>query len=318
MKIFLLYCSLLASPALSAQKMQEINPLLHDNSFIAAFGAVPNETTNEQLRIQTHLMYAEQLLRNVYPAELTSSQKENRSFILDVLHQYALAGRFPVNRDYPGERRPCFIDSDGNICAVGYLVEQTKGRELAEAINAKHQYDFLLDMNEPALNEWANENGLTIEECAMIQPGYGYYPPYPSSTTVNAEIKTGYGISSGVVIGGNIALNIIQLSGWSGYSKGLAYAGLITGTGQIIFGALNTKKTVATGGFSGAERPVSYSKQNNLSYLNIGVGAATLVTSALNLVMNKKNKANANAFNLYSYPNYNNSMTVGLAFSKRI
>jgi len=315
MKIFILFCSLLMVSVLSAQKLQEINPLLHDTSFIAAFGVAPDQTTDEQLRIQTHLFYTEQLLRNIDPATLTSSQKEKRSFILDLLHQYALAGRFPVNRDYPGERRPCFIDEDENICAVGYLIEQTKGRELANVINSKHQYDFLSDMHEPAINDWANEYGLTIEECAMIQPTYGYFP----ATTVNAEIKTGYGVSSGVLIGGNIAVSIVQLSKWSGSGKGLAYAGLITGTGQIIFGALNTRKSTTTYSFINApERTISYSKQNNLSYINIGVGAATIVTSTLNLIMNKKNKANANAFSLCSYPNYAKSMTVELAFSRRI
>jgi len=314
MKIFILFCSLLMVSVLSAQKLQEINPLLHDTSFIAAFGVAPDQTTDEQLRIQTHLFYTEQLLRNIDPATLTSSQKEKRSFILDLLHQYALAGRFPVNRDYPGERRPCFIDDDGSICAVGYLVEQTKGRELAEAINAIHQYDFLLDMKEPAINEWANDYGLTVEECAMIQPTYGYYP---TTITTSVDVKPSYGISSGVAIGGNVALSILQLSKWSS-SRGLAYAGLITGTGQILLGVLNIKKSTTTRYINGPETTVSYSKQNNLSYVNIGTGTATIVTSALNLFINKKGKEKTNALNLYSYPNYNNSLTVGLTFSKKI
>ncbi|HET6996056.1 MAG TPA: hypothetical protein VFI06_13780 [Chitinophagaceae bacterium] len=306
MKSFILYCCLLLASTISAQKLQEINPLLHDESFIAFFGTAPDETTNEQLRVRTHLAYVEQLLRTTTSAELNSSQQEKRTQVLDLLHQYWEAGQFPVNRGYPGERRPCFIDAEGNICAVGYLVEQTRGRELAEAINVKHQYEFLSDMHDPAINAWADEYGLTIEECAMIQPSYYYIPP---GTKTNADIKTGYGASSGVVAGGNIAISVIQLSNWSGQGKGLAVAGLISGTGQIILGAVNIKKP---------GQSVSYSRQNNLSYVNIGLGTATLLTSALNLAMNKKNKQPKNAFNLYSYPNYANSISFGFAFSRRI
>jgi len=311
MRAFILYTCLLLCSTVAAQKLREINPLLRDESFIATFGTPPNETTSEQLRIQTHLSYAEQLLRNVSTSELLPARQEKRLLILDLLHQYMQAGKFPVNQVYPGERRPCFIDEAGTICAVGYLIDQTKGHELAEAINAKHQYDFLADMNEPAIESWADEYGLTLEECAMIQPAYGYVGQ------TSADIKTGYGVSSGVIGGANIALNIIQLSNWAKHSRGLAYAGMFTGAGQIILGALNTRKPKATYDF-GSTISISYKNQNNLSYINIAMGTATLITSVLNFTMTDKNKETRNAFNFYSYPNYNNSLTMGLAFSRRI
>src|ERR1041384_3500069 len=56
-----------------------------------------------------------------------------------------------------------FIDADKNICAVGYLIEQTSGREVAEQINATHQYDYLLDMHEPIIEKWAQEHGFSLE-----------------------------------------------------------------------------------------------------------------------------------------------------------
>ena len=146
MKIFILYTSLLLSTFTVAaqQKLQEINPVLHDESYQVAFGVLPDATTDEQDRIQIHLFYAEYLLRKANINNLTADQQANRGFIVDLLHQYAVAGVFPTNREHPDERRPCFIDDDGNICAVGYLVAKTKGLELAEQINEKHQYDFLL------------------------------------------------------------------------------------------------------------------------------------------------------------------------------
>jgi hypothetical protein len=318
MKTFIFYCSMIcfSFTGFSQEKFQEINSVLHDQSYVAAFGTLPDAATNEQMRIQTHLSYAEQLLRLATVAGLTTSQQVNRMVILDFLHEYLLAGNFPTNRDYPGERRPCFIDADGTICAVGYLIEQTKGRQLAEAINAKHQYDFLLDMNEPAIEEWAVEFGLTLEECAMVQPTYGYPPVTPTQTY--ADIKTGYGISSGLIGGGNIAINMANLSGRWKNNPALSYIGLATGAGQVIIGIANIKRSITEPRFNGPSVTTSFKAQNNLSYVNIALGTTTLVTSTLNLIMNKKKKDTRNAFNLYSYPNYNNSVSMGVLFTRNI
>jgi hypothetical protein len=299
--------------AFCQQPMQEINPVLHDQSFIATFGTLPDATTNEQLRIRTHLSYVEQLLRMASPSGLTQTQQANRSAILDLLHEYRTAGRFPANKDYPGERRPCFIDADGNICAVGYLIEQTKGRELAEQINARHQYDLLLDMHEPAIEEWATECGLTLEECAMIQPSY-WSPPPPQ--TNYADIKTGYGVSSGVLGGANLAVNIMNLSGRLNHPV-LSYIGIASGAGQVLIGITNLKKTTTVQPMGSAQVTTSYKSQNNLSYLNIALGTTTVLTSALNLVMRPK-KEKKHAFNLYSYPNNASSLSMGVSFTRKL
>ena len=42
---------------------QTINPILGDVSFIGKFGHQPDAGTNEDLRIQTHLEYVEDLVR---------------------------------------------------------------------------------------------------------------------------------------------------------------------------------------------------------------------------------------------------------------
>ena len=310
--VCLLVCSF---TAFAQQKLQTVNAVLHDESYVAAFGYLPDATTNEQERIQTHLSYAEQLLRASTATNLTNSQLVNRTLILDKLHQYWTAGNFPVNRDYPGERRPCFIDANENICAVGYLIEQTKGRELAEVINAGHQYDFLLDMKEQVIEAWANEFGLTLEECALIQPAYGAPPP---AQTTYADIKTGYGISSGLVGGTNIAINVANLSNHLKHNVALSYIGLVAGTGQIVMGIANVKRTSRLPQINGGETYTSFKAQNNLSYVNIAMGTTTIITSALNLALQKRIKDKRNAFNLYSYPNYNNSVTMGIFFMRKI
>ncbi len=317
MKIFIFYtCLLFSSLATFAQqKLQTVNSVLHDESYVAIFGSQPEAETNEQERIQIHLSYVEQLLRNTTSINLNNSQLANRSIILNVLHQYWVAGIFPTNRDYPGERRPCFIDADGNICAVGYLIEQTRGRKLADEINGKYQYEFLLDMNEPAIEVWASEFGLSLEECAMIQPTYG--PPPPAQTS-NADIKTGYGISSGFIGGSNIAINIAHLTNRLNHKPALSYIGLVTGTGQLIMGIANVKSTSMLPRINGGDTYTSYKAQNNLSYVNIAMGTTTIITSALNLAMQKKNNDKRNAFNLYSYPNYTNAVSMGLSLTRKI
>jgi hypothetical protein len=167
-------CTLaLAFPlSLLSYAVQPINAVLGDVSFFKAFGSKPTVQTNEQLRIRTHLAYVEELLRQGSTAHLSAVQCKKRAFLLERLHEYRLAGRFPKNLDYPHERRPCFIDTFGSICAVGYLIEQDAGGGLAELINSKHKYDYLSDMKTLELLNWVEQSGLTIHECAMIQPGY--------------------------------------------------------------------------------------------------------------------------------------------------
>jgi len=312
---FLILVLLVFFSSSAQQKSQEVNAILHDESYVTVYGSLPDANSNEQERIQLHLLYAEQLLRNADLTGLTDNQRIKRVLVLDLLYQYCLNGIFPANRGYPDERRPCFIDADGNICAVGYLIAETKGRSLAEEINEKHQYDFLLDMKEPVIEEWAHEYGLTLEECAMIQPSYG---APPASQTSYADIKSGYGISSGLTGGTNIAVNVINLSGRFRQNKTFSYLGLVTGAGQVIMGIANVKTGKRYLPFNGSEIYTSYKAQNNLSYVNIAMGTTTLITSALNLALQKKNKDKKNAFGLYSHPNYSNSVSMGMSFTRKI
>lgn len=153
-----------------------VNPILGDRSFVERFGRRPNPSDPEALRIATHLAYVEHLLRSrdvsTMPADLRAERQRN----LDRLHAYRLSGRFPHNAAYPGARRPCFIDGNGTICAVGYLVEASKGRAVAESINRRFQYATIHRMRSPELDQWVAGSGLTLDEAAMVQPAY-YTPP---------------------------------------------------------------------------------------------------------------------------------------------
>jgi len=130
------------------------------------------------------------LLRKKDVSNLSDDLKTRRIHLLDLLNEYWTNGIFPKNYDYVGQRKPCFIDKDGAICAVGYLIEKTTSRQVADYINSKHKYDELLTMNNSTVNNWVLTSGLTIEECAMIQPTYGPTCDCQVSTIENSIINT--------------------------------------------------------------------------------------------------------------------------------
>lgn len=168
-----------------------INPLIGDRSFFERFGYFPTALTDERLRITTHLAYVEATLRarNVdgMPHELRAERMRN----LDRLREYWMRGIYPRNLDRPEDRRPCFIDNDGTICAVGYLVEKSAGRDAAEKINSSFQYATIGEMRSPELDAWLPRSGLTRQEAAMIQPAYA--PP-------RSELRVGVAVAGTATI----------------------------------------------------------------------------------------------------------------------
>ena len=289
----------------SSEINQTVNAVIGDISFFETFGNQPIKHTNEDLRLQTHLKYVENILRNKYISNLTKEQQQNRLKILDLLNEYWTAGIFQRNYDYPDQRIPCFIDKDGNICAVGYLIEQTAGRQIAEEINTEFKYEYLLAMNDPTVDSWIQSRGLTKEECAMIQPTYG-------PIVTDNYITPAYGVSSSLVGGLNLSLNTInriQISKGDN-NKTVAILGLISGAGQITLGALNYPKEQTTWGGT-----YIYPAQRNLSLINMGLGTSTMILSCWNLIRNRKPKEKSLSWNIYSFPTQDNN--TGMAFSLR-
>jgi len=287
-------------------KSQLVNPILGDFSYESKFGHKPDATTDNNLRIITHLEYIENLLRSKDVSNLSAELKTKRKHLLDLLHNYWTNGIFPKNYDFADQRKPCFIDKDGTICAVGYLVEQTTSRQVADEINSKHKYDELLAMNNQIVDKWVLTSGLTKEECAMIQPAYGPTPVYS-----NNYISPAYGISSSIIGGLNLSLNIIngiQL-GKGTTNKTVPIIGLITGAGQIALGfAMFPKEQMTWGGSS-----YTNESQKTLSMVNIVLGTTTMILSAWNLINNRKPKDKLTKWNIYSFPTQNNN--TGIAFS---
>ncbi len=257
---------------LSVDTSQLVNPLLGDISYESKFGHKPNSKTDNNLRIRTHLEYVENLLRNKDVSGFSVDLQTKRNHLLDLLHDYWTNGVFPKNYDYADQRRPCFIDKDGIICAVGYLIEQTTSRQVADDINSKHKYDELLAMNNTKVDNWILTSGLTKEECAMIQPTYAPTPVY----TYN-HISPVYGISSSIIGGLNLSLNTVNgiQIGKGTTNKTVPIIGLITGAGQIALGSAMFPKEVYSWGTN-----YTNESQKTLSMVNIGLGTTTMMLSA--------------------------------------
>ncbi|MBS3913294.1 MAG: hypothetical protein KG003_02255 [Bacteroidetes bacterium] len=138
--IFFNFFSILLFADSGVLTFSEVNPVIGDRSFIARFGEKPTSKTDNLLRISTHLEYVESLLKQKDVSYLPESLQKSRAHLIELLHQYRLNMVFPENTAFPGVRVPCFIDNKGKICAVGYLIEKTAGRDIAEKINQIHQY----------------------------------------------------------------------------------------------------------------------------------------------------------------------------------
>jgi hypothetical protein len=136
--------------------------------------------------VQAHLLEAVDTLRAETPVHLDAEQRRARRDALATLEAYALAGEFPEHGgsaltprsvlpprvfDDGTPRMPVFIDDDGSHCAVGYLVA-ADDPELADTVADVANDAWLLEMDLPALGDWATAHGFTLDELAWIQPSY--------------------------------------------------------------------------------------------------------------------------------------------------
>jgi len=142
-----------------------------DDSFALQFGRLPGPNDDEHIRMHAHFVHVRGWLGSRSPTkpELASRRQE----ILGYFDEYVAKGTTPQNAHVPW-RTPVFIDDRGTICAVGYLIERSVGRPLAEKIAKEHRYNVLEDIAAamPEVRAWVDSSGLTLEELASVQPGY--------------------------------------------------------------------------------------------------------------------------------------------------
>ena len=292
----------------------QVNALVGNAGYVAATGHAPTTRTNDDARVRAHLAFAERRLRQKSAGGLSPALAARRAHLLDLLHRYWVAGVFPRNYDFPGERRPCFIDRNGRLCAVGYLVAETGGRAAAERINAVHQYDLIADMHTPVLDQWVQHSGLTEAEYALIQPTYGFAAP----TLTPVPVPASYAVGSAVWGGVNVMLAAANASQFNqvGAGRGVAYAGMFSGAGQVLLGALRLRTDELGGGLHIGWNPPagkSYAAERTVSYLNIGVGTATLALGFWNLLQHRPAGVGRMAVGVVNY----NGAGSGLVLTRR-
>ncbi|MBS1119686.1 MAG: hypothetical protein H6Q90_1914 [Deltaproteobacteria bacterium] len=142
-----------------------------DDGFVAHLGRDPKSGAEEKLRMHEHFVAVRARLA-AKPATRPELEAR-RQQILAYLDAYIAKGTTPDNTHLPWTT-PVFIDDKGTICAVGYLIEQSAGRALAEQIATKHRYDFIEDIAKdmPEVRAWVEASGFTLDELGQIQPGY--------------------------------------------------------------------------------------------------------------------------------------------------
>lgn len=192
----LLYVLIFIVPLnIHGKHIKSVNAIIGDESFIHTFQRSPTIHDSEDLRIKTHLNFVLQNLQETNVYELSKKQQLNRSILLSHLAKYIEIGNFPKNEFSNISNRPNFIDSNGNICAVGFLIAETIGRETAEHLNAQYQFEYIMNMDSHILDQWLHEYGLSRLEAAMIQPSYSYYVNSVESET-SKKIGWNYGLLS--------------------------------------------------------------------------------------------------------------------------
>jgi len=164
-----------------------VNHRLGDLSFVLAHGRLPTSADAEAERMRLHLDLALAILsaRPATRPELSARRAE----ILRHLAVYRDKGTVPDNL-LVARRSPVFIDGADRICAVGYLIEATVGRGLAQAVAERHLVDYLGDMDYAPLLAWVAASGLTVDELALIQPAYSL-PPIEYWVTFVGPLRMG-------------------------------------------------------------------------------------------------------------------------------
>lgn len=105
------------------------------------------------------------------------------------IRQYAAACSFPRNLDFPGELVPYFIDAAGTPCAVGHLMLCDGWTKAVAGIAESDNRVRIEHIDGGPVQDWARGSGLTLAECALIQPSYACIEDYRKGREWNGEVQ---------------------------------------------------------------------------------------------------------------------------------
>ncbi len=126
----------------------------------------------ERARVRAHLQGALAALRDAPTDHLDDTRRARRAVLAAHLAAYIAAGRFPRNTTgLPFT--PVFVDDLGTRCAVASMLDATGGAALVHAVADTDNLARVHTLAAlPALRDWLDAQGLTVDEAARIQPAY--------------------------------------------------------------------------------------------------------------------------------------------------
>ena len=103
---------------------------------------------------------------NAKTADLRAGLAARRAHELDLLHEYRIAGEFPMDAVGPVS---VFVDEAGRHCPMAALISQS-GRDdlVAEVVNKNNQLK-LAAIHDGPLMDWILDSGLTKDEVVLVQ-----------------------------------------------------------------------------------------------------------------------------------------------------
>ncbi|MCB9879186.1 MAG: HEAT repeat domain-containing protein [Planctomycetes bacterium] len=159
--------------------MRHLRPLLLVPLLSPLFAQDATPATVERDDALAHYARVERELRDA-PLPEEPAIAARRLAVIDALRDYRLAGVLGVNADFPGQRQPYFVDRGGRRCAVAYLLDRTGRGDVTLRVAELANHAWVADLaDDPALQTWLEDHGLTLAEAARIQvPGSrGWGPP---------------------------------------------------------------------------------------------------------------------------------------------
>jgi hypothetical protein len=184
-------CLGIFAPSASTQSIQTIDEVVAAPAYnkVMAVRDLPYIEYHE--RVTGRLEYLESLLRSRDVSNWPEALRAERMKNIDRLHEYRLAGNFPFNYDHPGQQLPCFLDRNGNLCAVANLIAKSEGMGMVKKITSRYKYATVSEMKMPELDRWIAGSGLTRDEVITIQePGFSMRVQVESVQPIAATIYT--------------------------------------------------------------------------------------------------------------------------------
>jgi hypothetical protein len=194
----------------------------------------PAESTRwvEVTRLQRHFDSIDVELRSRDVSSLTSAQQMRRARLTQWLREYRNAATFPRNDRFK-TATPFFRDSEGTLCAMGYLIDRSGRRDIVDKVAATRNNAYIRELSDdPTLIAWLDSAGLTVAEAARIQPSYS--GPFPPITDDRDRVKSNFALAALGLGSASLATSTVNVVRPS-YLGGLL--GVVVGTAAIIVGA---------------------------------------------------------------------------------